>query len=171
MLMVLTPTFRVLLPSVGAPVPCLLPGTTSGLSSSSVLTSCSTRRRLLLLTLPPEDAAADRSPKLFTDAPGDVAESSPLRPRVLTMKTMATATMMSVATIPINAPRIGVMWKTTACVVGPTRPALLSIGCPATVLHAENSFILESTKQNCIKCLNLISHVSTMMTTLGLRPL
>ena len=141
MLIVLTPTFLVTTPPSTVDEFCGLLGTTSGLSSSSVLTSCYTRRRLLLLTLPPEDGPTDRSPppaatKLLEEAPGDAAdaESSPLRPRVLTIKTIATATMMSVATIPMRAPRIGVMWKTTACVVGPTSPARLSIGCPATVL-------------------------------------
>ena len=52
------------------------------------------------------------------------------RSRVRTMKMMTTATMINVVTIPIRAPSIGVIWNTTAWVVGPTKPDRLSTALP-----------------------------------------
>lgn len=115
-------------------LPFLL-GTTSGLCSSSCCWSISVAGSLL----PPDCIPADWSlfswlrllPCVLTDSllaePLGVPSSLS---RVRTMKTMTTATTINVATIPIKAPKMGVMWKTTAWVVGPTNPARRSTAWP-----------------------------------------
>ena len=120
-------------------------GTTSGLCSSSCCWSSSVAGSLLLADwLPGVCCSAFNWLILLLCVVTESLLAEPLGvpsslSRVLTMKTMTTATMMSVATIPIKAPSIGVMWKTTAWVVGPTSPARRSTAWPALLLNDQNN--------------------------------